>query len=494
MKRTHAVGAAVLAMSALFVRPSEAAVFRAYGAAIVIFNGQQTLTPYDVTDPVRAGGGIGVTPSDELAVSSQADIGGLHAHGFGQIREQHPTQPLGYDLVYRGAGSARARFDGVVISGPSGPVTTSFNMRLSGQYEALSTATATGNNGGSASVGVAFWVDGSLLPGFPGSILSGHQNLSSTGGGPAELLENGALVGWRPPEDDITSPPFTVQAGTPFTLELELQVSGAAGAGFRETAFIASGNADFGNTLRFVPDRAVFNLPPGYTADAPDAGITDNRVACVSDCAGSRSSCDAGKLTCVAKRQACLLKAHSTAERNGEPPDATAMQKCADAFDGGSGGPAQGCIGKLEGKQNPAKPHTLCTVTDDLAALEGSVDAFVADVVSAIHPGFPAVGPASTCDAGKKTCVQLRAGFVLRKLARAAKKGELADAATLQKCTDPFDGGANGATKGCLGKLEDKQNLEKPKTLCTVTGDLTTLENVVDAFVEDVAGTVFGTD
>lgn len=56
------------------------------------------------------------------------------------------------------------------------------------------------------------------------------------------------------------------------------------------------------------------------------------------------------------------------------------------------------------------------------------------------------------------------------------------------------DGGAKGFAKGCLGKLEAKQDAAKPKTVCGVTGDVGTLGAAVDAFVDDVVGAVRGVD
>jgi hypothetical protein len=97
------------------------------------------------------------------------------------------------------------------------------------------------------------------------------------------------------------------------------------------------------------------------------------------------NTCDAGKIQCVNKKQGCLLKEHGRAEKKGELPDPAKLQKCTDKFDGGDKGFAKGCIGKLESKQDPEKPKTLCSVTDDLMTLEGKVDAFVTDIVSEIQ-------------------------------------------------------------------------------------------------------------
>jgi hypothetical protein len=368
---------------------------------------------------------------------------------------------------------------------------TSFNMHLSGQRDAGSTNAPGATNDGGVNLFVTFRVNGAVLADVPGlTVISGAQLLSGANASQPMLTEVGVLDGWRPPEGDITSPAFMVQTGTPFTLQIQMDVTAGAGAdGFNET-LEAFGNGDFGNTLRFVTNGPVFNLSDGYTASSPDAGITDNRVPCTSDCTRAESTCDAGKTKCVAKTQACLLKVHATAEKKGEPPDPAALQKCTDAFDGGTKGFAKGCIGKLESKQKTEKPKTLCSATGDLAALEQQVDAFVTDVVTAIDPGFPTVGEPSGCDAGKKKCVATRVACLLAEHGRAGLKNVTSDPARLQKCTDVFDGGSKGFAKGSIGKLEGKQDPAKPKTLCAVTGDIAVLAAKADAFVAEAVGAI----
>ena len=217
-------------------------------------------------------------------------------------------------------------------------------------------------------------------------------------------------------------------------------------------------------------------------AISPDACVVDNQLTRTSNGTRFQSKCDAGKLGCVAKRQGCLLKVHAKAEKKGEAPVPEALQKCVDTFGA--------CLGKLEAKQKPEKPKTLCTVTGDLVALTLAGDDFVTDVVTTIDPSFPSLGPPSACDAGKKTCVLQRAACFLKLLAAATKKGVLVDPPAAQKCADKFDGGAKGFDKGCVGKLQAKQNIEKPKTICAVTDDGTVLETVVDTFVDDTLGAV----
>jgi hypothetical protein len=82
--------------------------------------------------------------------------------------------------------------------------------------------------------------------------------------------------------DVLTTDLFTVTANTPFSLFFQLGV--LAGVGLRDGgAGNASGGADFSNTLTFVDDRPVFDLPNGYTANSLEAGIVNNRFAPADD-------------------------------------------------------------------------------------------------------------------------------------------------------------------------------------------------------------------
>jgi hypothetical protein len=236
-----------------------------------------------------------------------------------------------------------------------------------------------------------------------------------------------------------------------------------------------------------VLSPSVSPVPTATPTATPTPTLTPTPVPTTTP--GAASKCDAGKIRCVATKQACLLDAHGKAEKKGVPVDALALLKCRDKFDGGSKGFAKGCIGKLEAKADVQKPETLCTATGDLAALEAAVDLFVAEVVGAIDPSFPVVRPANSCDAGKKGCVRTKARCLLTVESNAAKKNVPVDQAALSKCKAKFDGGSK-PEKGCIAKLEAKQNPNKPKTVCSVTGDRTTLESMVDAFVADLVRAV----
>src|SRR6185436_3862739 len=82
----------------------------------------------------------------------------------------------------------------------------------------------------------------------------------------------------------------------------------------------------------------------------------------------------------------------------------------------------------------------------------------------------------SKCSAGKKKCVSKKVAGLLKCHQKAEQKGVVLDTQCVQKVKDKFDGGSNPA-KGCFAKLEAKnQN-------CLTFGDMTSMENQVDAFV-----------
>ena len=81
-------------------------------------------------------------------------------------------------------------------------------------------------------------------------------------------------------------------------------------------------------------------------------------------------------MKCVAKKVKALLKCHQKAEKSGVQLDPSCLQKAMDKFEG----PGKGCFAKLE--QNLGKPETICHTGGDTAAMESTIDAFVADVVS----------------------------------------------------------------------------------------------------------------
>jgi hypothetical protein len=92
--------------------------------------------------------------------------------------------------------------------------------------------------------------------------------------------------------------------------------------------------------------------------------------------AAQANKCAAAKQTCVAKKVQGLLACHAAADKKGVAVDPACLAKVRAKFDGGAN-PSKGCIAKLEAKQNPAKPATVCPTTGDSVLLESQVDAFV---------------------------------------------------------------------------------------------------------------------
>lgn len=88
------------------------------------------------------------------------------------------------------------------------------------------------------------------------------------------------------------------------------------------------------------------------------------------------SKCAAAKKACVTKKVKDLLACHAAADKKGGTVDPTCLAKARAKFDGGAT-PSKGCFAKIEAKQNPAKPATLCPSAGDTAVVESQVDAFV---------------------------------------------------------------------------------------------------------------------
>ncbi len=103
-------------------------------------------------------------------------------------------------------------------------------------------------------------------------------------------------------------------------------------------------------------------------------------------------------------------------------------------------------------------------------------------VATAIAVTFAVAAPAEAqnkCDSAKLKCMSKKALCLLKVHEKAIKKGELADSEKLDKCKAKFDGPA----KGCVAKVEGKQNGEKPESVCTVSGNTLDMETIVDDFV-----------
>jgi hypothetical protein len=169
---------------------------------------------------------------------------------------------------------------------------------------------------------------------------------------------------------------------------------------------------------------------------------------------GQESKCTSGKLKSAGKKAAGRGKCYVKGVSKGLAPDPACLSKATDAF-------AKG-FSKAEAKADCIAP------TGDQAAIEAKVDAFIDSLRDTVNGSAP--GP-SKCDSKKLSAATKKAAGKAGCQAKAAKKGEAADPACLQKAEDKFT--------TALGKAEGGDD-------CTSTGQAATLENAVDAFIADL--------
>jgi hypothetical protein len=198
---------------------------------------------------------------------------GLHASGMGSI---------GINSI-DGRGIATARFDDFIIHGPAGPVTTSFNLVISGSLGVLiPTVTGDAQAQATGAVIVQTVVNG-LIVTADGFFQDRVRlfGLSTSLGSSVTVQKTGMLAGWPGGNGDFaihkfTTPTFTVNVDEPFTLEIQLTAAGGAFGFSLAEGVTSEGFADFGSTLAFPTTGAVFNLLDGYTVESVGARIAGN--------------------------------------------------------------------------------------------------------------------------------------------------------------------------------------------------------------------------
>jgi hypothetical protein len=105
------------------------------------------------------------------------------------------------------------------------------------------------------------------------------------------------------------------------------------------------------------------------------------------------NKCLAGKNKCVTTKIAGLMKCRGLCQ---QAPDKCGQvqteceQKVIDKFDGGDT-PEKGCFAKLEAKQKPEKPDSICVTTGDTAQVEAQADALANALLLALEPPCPPI-------------------------------------------------------------------------------------------------------
>jgi hypothetical protein len=99
------------------------------------------------------------------------------------------------------------------------------------------------------------------------------------------------------------------------------------------------------------------------------------------------NKCLAGKTKCVSKKIAGLLKCRAKCQQTPEKCGDVQTEceaKVKSKFEGGTN-PTKGCFAKLEAKDDPSMPESVCNTTGDTAAVEAQVDTFVAAILGELE-------------------------------------------------------------------------------------------------------------
>src|SRR6185503_3756142 len=114
------------------------------------------------------------------------------------------------------------------------------------------------------------------------------------------------------------------------------------------------------------------------------------------------------------------------------------------------------------------------------ATMQSAADAFVAAVVSAVDPAYPAP-IIDRCSAGKKKCVSKLVHGLIKCHAKYEGHNLPTDPACLAKVMLKFDGGLL-PEKGCFERLETRY-----PGACQTVDDTSALETAATDFAQDVA-------
>jgi hypothetical protein len=196
--------------------------------------------------------------------------------------KEHGFVPASF--VHGGSGFAVMTLNDIVISGPgSGTVPGSLNLSANGNWD--TSALVSGPFIGAASAGVRVKLEIQTCtplacPGFQGEIKAGRS--MSADGHVDQSLERTGLFDAFSGSGLITTDMVDLPLDTPVFLQMKLDVNGGSDFQVGGTSCCdpiridTNGVADFTHTVTFPTSRPVFNLPPGYTVNAPSVGIVNN--------------------------------------------------------------------------------------------------------------------------------------------------------------------------------------------------------------------------
>jgi hypothetical protein len=208
---------------------------------------------------------------------------------------------------------------------------------------------------------------------------------------------------------------------------------------------------------------------------APILVVTALVLGAPAPASAQPNTCIAGKLACTHAFSSAVFKCYAAIFKKGfTVQNGDKAEECirkARAKFGTALNPKTQCWDKVEGKEDPTKPETVCPagILDEFD-VDDMVEDFTLDIVNnEVAPGGP-VPFGNTCSAGKVKCVGALFGQLFKCEIKAKKAGLPVDEACIAKAIAKFDGGGNPA-KGCFAKLEAKQKLGKIKTLCDASGN-----------------------
>lgn len=166
-------------------------------------------------------------------------------------------------------------FSDLVVSGPVPGVQVQTALHLRAAGNVVTTLNFNATDGASASGHVSVDVNAAGTV-FEGDIdVMNHQNPVLN-----HYTTTGLLTGFSG-NGDLTTPSFFVTTGVPFFVELRVGVETGSfahiGGSSANNHYIVFSDAGASGAIGFSPNGPVFSLPPGFTADSPDAGIVDNQ-------------------------------------------------------------------------------------------------------------------------------------------------------------------------------------------------------------------------